>query len=183
VTINPAFRGPELERAIRHVGCRALFLQPHFKTTDYVDMITTLAPEVMACQPGNLMNERMPDLRTVVMWDHEELNFDWKTAPKGIVRFDDILRFQPGAKDEIKMARKFLNNRDIVNIQFTSGTTGSPKGVGLSHRNLINNGHVIGENMRLTPEDKVVIPVPLVSCQDRFEFCDATIHASYPYLA
>ncbi|KAI9019777.1 AMP-binding domain protein [Hyaloraphidium curvatum] len=164
VTINPAFRGPELENALRHVGCRALFIQPHFKTTDYISMLTSLAPELISCQPGALMNERMPDLRTVVMWDHSELGYDWKTAPKGVLRYDDILHFEAMAKDPIKSAKKYLSNRDIVNLQFTSGTTGRPKGVSLSHRNLINNGYIIGENMQLTPEDKVVIPVPLFHC-------------------
>lgn len=129
VTINPAFRGPELENALRHVGCRAVITQPHFKTTDYISMLTTLAPEVLTCKPGSLFTERMPDLRTVVLWDHKELDFDWKTAPKGMVRYDDILQFEGGVSDPVKRVRKYLGNRDIVNIQYTSGTTGKPKWV------------------------------------------------------
>lgn len=72
------------------------------------------------------MSESLPDLRTVVMWDHDDLKYEWGTAPRGIIRYDDILSFETTAKDPIKAIRKYLNNRDIANIQFTSGTTSRP---------------------------------------------------------
>jgi fatty-acyl-CoA synthase len=157
VNINPAYRTAELEYALNKVGCKALILAERFKTSDYVGMLRELAPELGHAQPGKLVSARLPALRSVVL-----LGDSWHP---GTFRFSEIVT-RGGASERKRIAELApqLQFDEPINIQFTSGTTGFPKGATLSHHNILNNGFFIGEAMRLTSEDRLCIPVPLYHC-------------------
>jgi fatty-acyl-CoA synthase len=157
VNINPAYRTVELEYALNKVGCKALILAERFKTSDYVGMLRELAPELGHAQPGKLESARLPALRSVVL-----LGDSWHP---GTFRFSEIMT-RGGASERKRIAELApqLQFDEPINIQFTSGTTGFPKGATLSHHNILNNGFFIGEAMQLTPEDRLCIPVPLYHC-------------------
>lgn len=156
VNINPAYRVAELEYALNKVECKALIMMPTFKTTDYLEMIRCIAHEVSHAVPGRLESARLPSLKTVV-----QIGSD--TVP-GFMRFSDLLAMGDPADQAVHSLEARLRNTDAINIQFTSGTTGSPKGATLTHRNVLNNGFFIGEAMRLSPDDRLCIPVPLYHC-------------------
>jgi fatty-acyl-CoA synthase len=157
VNINPAYRLAELEYALNKVGCRALITATSFKTSDYIGMINTLAPELRTAEPGRLSAERFPDLEIVVQIG---------PAPSpGTIPFSEVAsRGSHDHRRHLAVLAGQLQFDDAINIQFTSGTTGAPKGATLTHHNILNNGFFIGEAMRLTPEDKLCIPVPLYHC-------------------
>jgi fatty-acyl-CoA synthase len=157
VNINPSYRIAELEYALNKVGCKALILAERFKTSDYIGMLRELAPELGQAQPGKLQSARLPSLRSVVL-----LGDSWHP---GTFRFSEIMA-RGGSEEAERIAALSpqLQFDEPINIQFTSGTTGFPKGATLSHHNILNNGFFIGEAMRLTPEDKLCIPVPLYHC-------------------
>lgn len=157
VNINPAYRRSELEYALNKVGCRALILSPSFKSSDYLAMLADLAPELAHCEPGLLRSHRLPTLEIVI-------RLGAGRSP-GMLNFADLLR-QP-ERDEAEALAELgerLQFDDPINIQFTSGTTGNPKGATLSHHNILNNGFFVGEAIRLREGDRVCIPVPLYHC-------------------
>jgi fatty-acyl-CoA synthase len=156
VNINPAYRIAELEYALNKVGCKALITMTVFKTSNYLDMIRAIAPEIDASTPGALQAARVPALKTVIHLGEESV--------LGMLRFADLM--ERGSADDARLAQigATLKNTDPINIQFTSGTTGFPKGATLTHRNVLNNGFFIGEAMHLTPQDRLCIPVPLYHC-------------------
>jgi fatty-acyl-CoA synthase len=157
VNINPAYRLSELEYALNKVGCRALITATTFKTSDYVGMVNTLAPELHSALPGRLQAARLPALEMVIQIG--------APAAPGTIPFDSV--FGMAAKSHhmrlTELAPK-LQFDNAINIQFTSGTTGAPKGATLTHHGILNNGFFIGEAMKLTPEDRLCIPVPLYHC-------------------
>jgi fatty-acyl-CoA synthase len=157
VNINPAYRTYELEYALNKVGCKALITAERFKTSDYLGMLRELMPEIEGAAPGEVRAKRVPALTTLIRIDGGET--------PGYVRFDDVLGM--GGERHRRMLAELqpkLQFDDAINIQFTSGTTGAPKGATLTHHNLLNNGYFIGEAQRLTDRDKVCIPVPLYHC-------------------
>ena len=156
VNVNPAYRVTELEYALNKVGVRALVTATAFKTSDYMAMLREIVPELAASQPGALDAARVPTLRTVIQIGG---------ASPGTIGFDAV----SALGGEVERSRLVeldarLQFDDPINIQFTSGTTGSPKGTTLTHHNVLNNGFFIGEAMRLTAEDRLCIPVPLYHC-------------------
>ena len=157
VTINPAYRRSELEYALAKVDCRALVLAPRIKNSDCVEMITQLAPELAAAKPGHLRAETLPSLRAVIRLGAElspgMINFDTLLAPPSAAELERLRQTGAGVRFDAS-----------ANVQFTSGTTGNPKGATLSHHNILNNGYFVGEAIRLTAEDRVCIPVPLYHC-------------------
>jgi fatty-acyl-CoA synthase len=157
VNINPAYRRSELEYVLGKVQCSALILAPAFKSSDYIGMIQEIAPEIHHCKPGALQSTRLPHLRHVVRLGAEQtpgmFNFDELLVPPSAEALETLSRAQSGVQFD-----------DPVNIQFTSGTTGAPKGATLSHHNILNNGFFIGEAMKLTMRDRLCIPVPLYHC-------------------
>jgi fatty-acyl-CoA synthase len=157
VNINPAYRTAELEYALNKAGCAALITATRFKTSDYLAMLRDLAPEIEAATPGDLHAARLPDLRLVIAIGED--------SEAGMIRFDDVAGFAGRAKRErLAALAGELQFDDPINIQFTSGTTGFPKGATLTHHNILNNGFFIGEAMRFTERDRVGIPVPLYHC-------------------
>src|SRR5580698_8189517 len=144
VNINPAYRVAELEYALNKVGCKALILAEKFKTSDYIGILRELAPELGQATPGKLESVRLPALGSVIL-----LGDSWHP---GTFKFSEIL--ERGTEKEsarIVELEPQLQFDEAINIQFTSGTTGFPKGATLSHHSILNNGFFIGEAMKLTP--------------------------------
>ncbi len=160
VNINPAYRVAELEYALNKVGCKALVTMARFKTSNYLGMLRELAPEWAHAQPGRLESARLPHLRTVAWIDVPGQGTD----EPGLMRFSALLASGNPDDPRLAEAARTLKATDPINIQFTSGTTGFPKGATLTHRNILNNGFFIGEAMKLTPADRLCIPVPLYHC-------------------
>ena len=156
VNINPAYRLAELEYALNKVACRALVIATRFKTSDYAAMVRTLAPELATAAPGTLNAARLPHLRWLIQIDG---------AMPGAIAFQDVAaRGGAAERDALAGLADTLQADNPINIQFTSGTTGAPKGATLTHHNILNNGLFVGRTMRLTEHDRLCIPVPLYHC-------------------
>ena len=156
VCVNPAYRLYELEYALNRVECKALITAPRFKSSDYLGMLQTLAPELARCAPGHLDSHALAHLKIVIRMGKE------RTA--GMFNFDALCDVGPGDIAQIDHVAAGLRASDPINIQFTSGTTGNPKGATLTHRNILNNGMILGDCMRLTETDRLCVPVPLYHC-------------------
>jgi len=157
VNINPAYRLAELEYALNKAGCAALITAARFKASDYLSMLAELAPELANASAGELRAGRLPDLRLVIAIGDEQV--------PGTVGFDAVYSLAGKVeRDRLATLAGQLQFDDPINIQFTSGTTGFPKGATLTHHNILNNGFFIAEAMRLRERDRVCIPVPLYHC-------------------
>jgi fatty-acyl-CoA synthase len=153
VNVNPAYRLHELEYTLNKVGVKALIAAESFKTSDYIGMMEMLAPEISASRAGAVQAAKLPSLRIVAKLGSAQrpgwLNFDAiASADTGVLR---------------TVAQRF-NARQAINIQFTSGTTGLPKGATLCHRNIVNNAYFVGLSMGLRARDRLCVPVPLYHC-------------------
>ena len=157
VTINPAYRLSEVEYTINKVGVKALVCAERLKTSDYVGMIEALAPELAASEPGDLDASRLPTLKAAIKIGGEDR--------PGWLRFDSVGgRGRSRHRERLSAIDDTLSATDPINIQFTSGTTGLPKGATLSHRNILNNGYFVGRAIGLREGDRLCIPVPLYHC-------------------
>lgn len=157
VCINPAYRPEELQYALNNVGCRAIICAEKFKSSNYLEMLYQLAPELHDCQPGQLTAAQLPSLECVIRMGHD--------ASPGMFNFDQIKRpLNSADKIRLNAVAQGLSPFDAINIQFTSGTTGNPKGATLSHHNILNNGLLVANAMQLSADDKLCIPVPLYHC-------------------
>ena len=163
VNINPAYRTAEVEYALNKVNCKALVTMARFKTSDYLGMLRELAPEWAHAQPGQLESVTLPHLHSVI-WIDETGQGQSEEVQPGLMRFSDLLASGNADDSRLPAIAATLKATDPINLQFTSGTTGFPKGATLTHRNILNNGFFIGEAMRLTPADRLCIPVPLYHC-------------------
>ncbi|MFZ9407150.1 MAG: AMP-binding protein [Burkholderiaceae bacterium] len=157
VNNKPAYRKAELEYALNKVACKALVLAPALKTSDYLAILNDLAPELAASAPGALQSATLPHLRHVIRLGDER-------SP-GMRNFAELLALGgPAERERLVALAQTLQFDDPINIQFTSGTTGFPKGATLTHQNILNNGFFVGEAIRLTEHDRLCIPVPLYHC-------------------
>ncbi|HID68158.1 MAG TPA: AMP-binding protein, partial [Roseibacterium sp.] len=157
VNINPAYRLAELEYALNKAGCKALILAESFKSSQYLHMLRTLAPELDTAPKGRLASARLPHLRiAVVMADN---------PGNGVFTFAEIQKLGgPAQQLRLDAITGALNPDDPINIQFTSGTTGAPKGATLTHFNIVNNARFVTARINLTEADRLCIPVPLYHC-------------------
>ena len=156
VNINPAYRLFELEYALKLAGCRAIISAERLKTSKYLEMLQALAPELDTCAAGALRATRLPELEFVIRLG------DAKTA--GMLNYGEVVASGRAALAKAPLAAPALDCHDAINIQFTSGTTGNPKGATLSHHNVVNNARYIALAMRFTEADSLAIPVPLYHC-------------------
>ncbi|MDF3926225.1 fatty acid CoA ligase family protein [Pseudomonas putida] len=157
VNINPAYRSSELDYALGQSGCRWVICADAFKTSDYHATLQGLLPGLANGQPGALICERFPELRGVVSLA--------LSPPPGFLAWHALQARAEAVSGEALAARQAqLRCDDPINIQYTSGTTGFPKGATLSHSNILNNGYMVGESLGLTEHDRLVVPVPLYHC-------------------
>jgi fatty-acyl-CoA synthase len=157
VNINPAYRPSELEYVLNKVGCKGVVTGTRFKSSDYIKMLQELLPELHDCAPGQLKAAKAPQLQTVIRLGSGHTS--------GMFNFGEVLQLAEQVEENaLADAAMHLGCHDAINIQFTSGTTGAPKGATLSHHNILNNANIIGNNLRYTPEDVVCNTVPLYHC-------------------
>ena len=157
VCINPAYRLYELEYALDKASCKAIITAEKFKSSDYLTMLNELAPELKHSQAGTLKSAKLPHLEVVIRMGTQE--------SAGMLNFDDVCSLGgESERQRLEGLHVELRPDDAINIQFTSGTTGQPKGATLSHCNILNNGWNSAQGMQLTERDKLCIPVPLYHC-------------------
>jgi len=159
VNINPAYRTSELEYALQKVGCRALVLARRYRTSDYLGMLGEIAPEIHLQGASEVLDSvRLPELKHVVVLGDEPV-------PPRCLSYRRLLALAgPAQRTRLETLSAALDPDDAINIQFTSGTTGAPKGATLSHFNIVNNARYCAKAMALGPDDKLCIPVPLYHC-------------------
>jgi fatty-acyl-CoA synthase len=157
VTINSSYKSSELEYILNQSDSSTLFLVRSFKDTDYVKTLYSVVPELETSHPGNLASGKLPCLKRVIFIGEE--------TPAGMFGFETLRELgQSVADSELAAVEKTLDCHEVINMQYTSGTTGFPKGVMLTHYNVVNNGFNIGECMRFTEKDRLCIPVPFFHC-------------------
>ena len=157
VNINPAYRSSELEYALNKVGCKALIMARRHRSSDYVEMLRAVSPEIDR-EASSLQAAKLPQLKHVVLLDDGP-------HPRGTRLFSQLLSLAgPGHRGRLDGLSAALDPDDAINIQFTSGTTGSPKGATLTHFNIVNNARYAAKAMAFSAEDRLCIPVPLYHC-------------------
>ncbi|SFQ57418.1 fatty-acyl-CoA synthase [Psychrobacillus psychrotolerans] len=157
VTVNTNYQEKELEYLLQQSDATTLILCESFKGTSYLDIVLAICPEIIHSEKGNILSEKFPHFkRVIVMTDNEY---------KGMYSWAELLSHADKVSDDtLENALKSLHNEEVINIQYTSGTTGFPKGVMLSHKNVVNNGQLVGDYIYLTEEDRLCIPVPFFHC-------------------
>ncbi len=158
VTVNPAYRTHELEYGLKDAEVQSLILIPTFKSSNYVEMLNEVVPELATSEPGKLDSKTLPLLKNVILigGTGEEL---------GMFSPDQFMALGTSVDDDdFEKRRRELDFDDIINVQYTSGTTGMPKGASLTHYNILNNGYHVGETMRFSHRDRLCIPVPFYHC-------------------
>lgn len=157
VTVNTSYKSAELEYILEQSDSTSLFMVGSFKDTNYIETLTGVVPELAGSVPGKLASAKLPFLKNVVFIGAE--------TPAGMFNFDNIIKMGEGVPDaELAEIEAGLDCHETINMQYTSGTTGFPKGVMLTHSNIVNNGFNIGECMKLTEKDRLCIPVPFFHC-------------------
>lgn len=157
VTVNTNYKIFEAEYLLKQSDSNTLLLINGLKDTSYVDIINRLCPELKDSKPGELHSEKLPVLRNVIYLD--------EGRPDGMFTWNDLMEMGNEVSDEeLARVQSSLDIYDVVNMQYTSGTTGFPKGVMLTHHNILNDGFYIGECMKFTYKDRLCIPVPFFHC-------------------
>ena len=157
VTVNTNYKQHELEYLTDNADLHTLCISNGTFDSDYVDMTYTMLPELRTSQRGNMHSERFPFMKNVIYIGQEKHRGMYNTA-------ELLLLGQTQDNEKLEACRSRFNCHDVVNMQYTSGTTGFPKGVMLTHHNITNNGYCIGQCMKFTENDRVCLPVPLFHC-------------------
>lgn len=158
VTVNTNYKSFELEYLLSQSDTKVLVMMKGFKDSNYVDIVNGLVPELPLSTDGKVESDRLPELKRVVFSGLGDV-------PQGYLDFNRLIEIGKSVSDEEYLARyNSVDNNDIVNMQYTSGTTGFPKGVMLTHRNIINNGKCIGDGMNFGYDDRLLICVPFFHC-------------------
>ncbi|HMA83088.1 MAG TPA: AMP-binding protein [Candidatus Thermoplasmatota archaeon] len=157
VTVNTYYKSKELEYLLKQSDTTTLFLVESFKDVNYVEMVRKVVPDLSETKPGNIDLENLPFLKNIV--------FIGDDAPKGMFSFSEVEDMhQQISDDQLAERQSSLDQHDTINMQYTSGTTGFPKGVELTHHNIVNNAYYVGETMGMTEKDRLCIPVPFFHC-------------------
>ncbi len=172
VTVNTNYKQFELEYLLKQSDTTTLIMMQGVKDNNYVEHINGLCPELKECEPGKLDSPKLPFLKNVIYLDKEN--------QPGMFAWDDLFEFaKKVTPEELAQRKSELDIHDVINMQYTSGTTGFPKGVMLTHYNLVNNGMAIGDCMKFTHDDILCINVPLFHCFG----CVLGVMASYTHAA
>jgi fatty-acyl-CoA synthase len=157
VNINPGYRLHELQYALNQSQCRVLVTADEFKYSRYTEMLYELAPELKTTIPGQLQSEALPHLDMIIRLHEENASgmLSWPAFMQGATRI---------SAEQLARRQADQDFDDPINIQYTSGTTGFPKGATLSHHNIVNNAYFVARRMRFSPADRLIIPVPLYHC-------------------
>lgn len=170
VTVNTNYKQFELEYLLKQSDTMTLVMMEGVKENNYVEHVYGVCPELKEAEPGKLSSERLPFLKNVIFLDEQK--------HPGMFQWNDIFAFADKvSQEELEARKKELDIHDVINMQYTSGTTGFPKGVMLTHYNLVNNGMAIGDCMKFTHNDRLCIPVPLFHCFG----CVLGVMASYTH--
>ena len=170
VTVNTNYKQFELEYLLKQSDTMTLVMMEGVKENNYVEHVYGICPELKEAEPGKLSSERLPFLKNVIFLDEQK--------HPGMFQWNDIFAFADKVpQEELEARKKELDIHDVINMQYTSGTTGFPKGVMLTHYNLVNNGMAIGDCMKFTHNDRLCIPVPLFHCFG----CVLGVMASYTH--
>lgn len=157
VTVNTYYKSHELEYLLKQSDATTLFLVEGFKDVNYAKIVYDVVPELQDISPGQLQSKKLKYLKNVV--------FIGKQKQPGMYTFDDVIKLGENISlDELYQQQKSLAPHDVINMQYTSGTTGFPKGVMLTHYNIVNNAYYVGKTMNFTSEDRLCIPVPFFHC-------------------
>lgn len=158
VTVNINYQSHELEYILKQSDSTTLFLMDSYRDTSFYDTVRRVIPELDVCKPGRLVSEKLPLMKTVIFIGKK------KNIP-GMFHFEDLISRGENITDqELDDRMKSLDDHDVINMQYTSGTTGFPKGVMLTHHNVVNNGRMVGDVMGMTEKDSLLIQVPLFHC-------------------
>jgi len=157
VMINPAYRTSELAYVLKQSDSRALFLVDAFRTSNYFGMLAEAVPELAGSSPGALRAAEFPELRHVVSMKNTQAAGMWPWA-------NFLRKGESVSQEELARRERSLKATDPINIQYTSGTTGFPKGAMLTHRNLLLNAYYVGDCQHITPDDRICVPVPFYHC-------------------
>ncbi|GEL76272.1 AMP-binding protein [Tenuibacillus multivorans] len=157
VTVNTSYQVQELEYLLQQSDATTLILAETFKGTSYLDILYEVIPELETSKKGELQSSKLPKLKNIVVLSEKQY--------PGCYNWNDLIQLGERVTDqELDERHKTLNYRDVINMQYTSGTTGFPKGVMLSHYNIVNNGNLVADCIELTKSDRLCIPVPFFHC-------------------
>ncbi|MFZ3577739.1 AMP-binding protein [Virgibacillus sp. DJP39] len=157
VTVNTSYQAKELEYLLKQSESTTLIMAESYKGTSYLDLINKICPELEHATKGNVQSPVLPNLKNIIVLSDRTFDFAYN--------WDELLQMGDEVSDEsLKNRQKSLDHHDAINMQYTSGTTGFPKGVMLTHHNIVNNGNQIADCMKLTNDDRLCIPVPFFHC-------------------